>query len=448
MRRPAARPAKDPAKDPAARPAKDPARDPAFRRARRRGRRLWWCGALTPPALAAALTAATVLVWPERGVILDAQRMLENLLPQAALLGLVLAGALALLGRRRLALALVLLNLAGAAQVGWRLWQGGDPLWAAAAPVPDVPVLDVLWFNLLKDNPLPPAELVGALAAAPADVVILGEAAALRPVLDDPALGRAFPVQAGCRGTRCELLVLARDPRARLSIRRLYPPRIERIARVEIGGAPGAPDLTVLGMHLYKPWYAGPAAHDNWFAVDEIGRTRGPLAVVGDFNAAPWSDRIRILHNLCGMRGLRRPPPTWPKSLGSFGVPIDQVLTRSGARVVTARAWGQGLGSNHLGLLARIAISVPASGGVAVPASGGVAVPASGKGAAPASGKGAAPASGGMPASGKVLVPASGKVLVPASGGTGGIGAPASGGQEDCRIPLGADGYPVRPVRP
>lgn len=339
--------------------------------------RAWWCGALVPPALLLEVIAASVLFWPERSLLLEIKRVLENLVPQLAGLGVLLAVALAGLGQIRLAILLIVLNLAGGAQIGWRLWQDG------VLDAPDGTVaLNVLWFNLLKDNPLPAEQLVAALAASPADVVILGEAVALRPMLDAPVLTEAFPTQTGCRASRCELLVLARDPQARLSIRDLHPPRRERIARVEIGGTPGAPDLTVLGMHFYKPWYLGPAAHDNWFAVDEIGKTRGPLVVVGDFNAAPWSHRLRILHNLCQMRGQRQPPATWPKNLGVLGVPIDQILTRSGAQVVTAQTWGKDLGSNHLGLLVGIARS----------------------------------------------------------------GEPVA--EEDCRIPVGADGYPVHPVRP
>lgn len=342
------------------------------------GWRIWLAGVLTVPALAAGISAATVFHWPDAPVLLTLERALENLVPQVALLGLILALALARLGQVRLALVLAALNLIGGAQVAARIWQTSVP------PLSGAPVATtVLWFNILKDNPLPPERLIAALASSPADIVILAEAVPLRAHLDDPALTAAFPVQAGCRQTRCEMLILARDPAARITFRRLYPPRVERMARIEIGGTPETPALTVLGMHFYKPWYFGIGEHDDWYAVDEIGRSRGPLAVLGDFNAAPWSRRLRTLYGMCGMAGLRWPMPSWPAGLGILGVPIDQVLTRSGARVVTAEAWGDGLGSNHRGLLVRLALT----------------------------------------------------------------DTPLALG-EDCRVPLGADGYPVRELQP
>lgn len=341
--------------------------------------RVWLAGALTPPALAAALTAATVMHWPDRSLVLTLERLLEGAVPQIALFGLALAAALAGLGRVRLALVLACLNLAGLAQVARHVWLNSDPP-QAAAPVHST----VLWFNVLKDNKTSPARLIAALADSPADIVVLGEAVPLRAHLDDPALTAAFPVQAGCRGRRCELLALARDPAARITIRKLYPPRVERMLRVESPAGPNGPGLSVLAMHFHKPWYFGIAEHDNWYGVDEIGRTRGPMAVIGDFNAAPWSHRLRTLYRLCGVRnGQRWPRPTWPRAAGPLGVPIDQVLTRGGAQVVSVRTWGGDLGSNHSGLLVDLAVT----------------------------------------------------------------DAPPSA-REDCRIPLDAQGYPVRPVQP
>jgi len=319
-----------------------------------RGRYLrpWLAGLLTGPAAVLALTAVSIQHWPEKSGVIDFQRMLESLVPQMAVAGSLLALLLMGLGRIRLALVLIALNGAGLGQVVWRTWQDSQPLAPAAKPV-----LTVLWFNLFKDNPLPPRQLLDALIASPADVVMLAEASPLRGLLDDPKLKAAFPVQLGCRGEYCELLVLARDPAAKLSVRDLYKPRVERIMRVELKDLPGVPDLTLLGMQLYKPWFLGPAGHDDWFAVDEIGLSRGPLVVMGDFNDAPWSHRIAgTIHRLCGVRGQRWPIATWPSGLGPLGVALDQMLTRSGAEVVNIRRWGADLGSNHAGLLAQIAV--------------------------------------------------------------------------------------------
>jgi endonuclease/exonuclease/phosphatase (EEP) superfamily protein YafD len=65
---------------------------------------------------------------------------------------------------------------------------------------------------------------------------------------------------------------------------------------------------------------------------------------------------VRQLEAETGMRGPRWPPATWPVWAGPFGVPIDQLLVRGGVGVVRMKGFGAGLGSNHRGFVADLAI--------------------------------------------------------------------------------------------
>ena len=77
---------------------------------------------------------------------------------------------------------------------------------------------------------------------------------------------------------------------------------------------------------------------------------------MGDFNAAPWSRPLREIAGTSGLRPLRWPPATWPVDMGRLGLPIDMAFTGNGALITDIRPFGQGLGSNHMGFVAGIAL--------------------------------------------------------------------------------------------
>lgn len=313
--------------------------------------RAWLAGALTPPVLGCALAGATVLSWPEAEGLRTLARIVDSLAPHLLALAALGALALAALGARRAAALALLIVLAGGGLGLQRHLAQSAPL-AADRPAE----LTVLWFNVLGDNPTPPERLAAALAASPADLVILAEAAPLRGQM--AALAAAFPVQAGCRARRCDLMVLGRGPVAAAEVRRIGRAAEERLALVR--AAPeGAPALTVAAIHMVKPWFFGFAEHDEWHAADIVAAAEGPLLLAGDFNAAPWSRRLQELIGPCGLTLPRRPVATWPASAGAAGVPIDLVLVRDGARLVSLAPWGAGLGSNHRGLIAGVALAPP-----------------------------------------------------------------------------------------
>ncbi len=141
--------------------------------------------------------------------------------------------------------------------------------------------------------------------------------------------------------------------------RHLFP-NVGYAVAVEIAG------LTVVGVHT-----ASPEDGNHSRACDEligmvgalVQACTGPVAVVGDFNATPWSAPIQ---NLIAETGLAFGPGA---RLGSFpaewagvkvpawlGIPIDLVAAGKGARVAERRH-GPRIGSDHWPVVAEIRYS-------------------------------------------------------------------------------------------
>jgi len=124
---------------------------------------------------------------------------------------------------------------------------------------------------------------------------------------------------------------------------------------VTVTPASGAP-FTLIVAHKLKPWFASMVEQQDAQLRARVNDIAGPLVVVGDFNAAPWSAPSRELIDATGLRAPRLPVPTWPVEAGRFGVPIDNIFVRGGARLTDLQPFGDDLGSNHRGLLAEVAV--------------------------------------------------------------------------------------------
>ena len=213
--------------------------------------------------------------------------------------------------------------------------------------------LRLLWFNVLAENPTPPERLVTAIRAADADVVLLAEPAPLRRAVD--ALADLYPYRIGCEEAEpCGLILLSRFPFAKVRFHD-FPSGVHRMLRVELE-VPGHGPVALAGLHQTKPWYLGLTGSETeavrWGLRPD--RRALPMVVAGDFNAAPWSQRMRQLRQEQGLGFAAWPVSTWPAAAGEFGVPIDHVLVRGGAGIARLTPWGGNLGSNHRGLIAEI----------------------------------------------------------------------------------------------
>ena len=304
-------------------------------------------GALILFALGGAVAATVSGRVGRSSIFVNIARMFDSLAPQLLLGILCICLVLALLGARRVAAVLALAVLVFGTWFAAQHVTRSLPLLRRAEPE-----LKVLWFNTLSTNTANAERIVDAAEASGADVVAFAEAKSLTAEI--ARLQADYPYFYGCeRG--CELVVLSRVPvevipglqnapfmESRRKLLQFLPP----------GGAP----VNILFIHKYKPWAGGPADVEDQLLAHQIAAVKGPLVVIGDCNAAPWSYPLRRMMEATGLKAPRLPVPTWPVGSGWFGVPIDNVFVRGGARLTALAPFGHDLGSNHLGLLADVTV--------------------------------------------------------------------------------------------
>lgn len=125
----------------------------------------------------------------------------------------------------------------------------------------------------------------------------------------------------------------------------------------EIATADGP--LQVIAVHLRPPmtgpWAAERAAQFKHLA--KLARiSQLPLAVVGDFNATPWSpgfrhwtDTSQLQHGPSG-GGLAY---TWPVAIPIFWIPIDACVVNADL-IITSQRRGNSIGSDHYPLITSV----------------------------------------------------------------------------------------------
>ncbi len=211
--------------------------------------------------------------------------------------------------------------------------------------------LRVLFFNALGGNAAYGYRIVEAALQEAPDVIVFAEAAAIYPALRK--LKEHYTFVSPCSLEACEMVVATRKRPERfwrLSLNLVWD---NRYAVAALGDET---PVFVAASHIAKPWLVGISEGELARLAAQYDWLPGPVVALGDFNAAPWSLPMRRLMRQSGMRMLRWPHATWPARFGRLGLPIDHVLVRDGARVVRVRPFGAGLNSNHLGLVADIAL--------------------------------------------------------------------------------------------
>ncbi|MBK8947817.1 MAG: endonuclease/exonuclease/phosphatase family protein [Flavobacteriales bacterium] len=266
---------------------------------------------------------------------------------------------------------LVQWSLAFAAFAAWALWR--RRVWPACASVlstcmvllqVDAPVagpgpgprsadLRIAQVNLLQPNGRH-EEVIRMVRACDADVISFQEVSPAWAAVLVESLREAYPQFKVVPNERCYgIAVFSRRPVERLVQHALCgSPAIEAV--LKCGDGP----LHLFSVHANSP--GGPADHGlrntQLQHLARLVRSRGPRAVVvGDLNTVSWD---RAMWTLCSTAGLRigTAPwrPTFPAVLGLALIPIDHVLTRSGAAVVRSSTFHIP-GSDHRGLIADIA---------------------------------------------------------------------------------------------
>lgn len=122
--------------------------------------------------------------------------------------------------------------------------------------------------------------------------------------------------------------------------------------------------VNVLGVHLMWPMGSNNSRYRNQelnTLVEFSKAQRGPLLIAGDFNLTPWSEYFSDaleqsgLHDAAVGFGLAR---SWPSQFAPVGIRIDHCLL---SRHWSARSTviGPDLGSDHLPLVADVALTIP-----------------------------------------------------------------------------------------
>ncbi|MDX1689488.1 MAG: endonuclease/exonuclease/phosphatase family protein [Acidimicrobiia bacterium] len=266
---------------------------------------------------------------------------------------LVVAGAgLLAVGRRRMAAAALL--AAGLNAVLVAPYLAGRP----PVPPPDAPLLEVVSFNV-GISTSPRGEVMAWIDVEDPDVVFLFESSF---EWEDAAVAAGLPldfVSTVPAGRIAGVTVLARPSLAA----RPVDPGLDPSEAVAVDLEHAGGSLTILGLHPPSPTDAGRAARRDTIlgaAGDWVRERTGPVLVVGDLNATPWSVGFRELERRGGLtdslrgRGLQ---PTWPAGFGPLMIPIDHAL-HTGGLAVADRRTGPSAGSAHRPLV----VSVGAAG--------------------------------------------------------------------------------------
>ncbi|MBU1175082.1 MAG: endonuclease/exonuclease/phosphatase family protein [Alphaproteobacteria bacterium] len=223
-------------------------------------------------------------------------------------------------------------------------------------PAPaDARTVTVMSFNILAENTQNGDAIADFILSAGPDIVFVQEARPLRRLLD--RLATVYPYRIGCdAGRSCDSMLLSRhrlagaefymsDTRA---ARRLYT------TSVTIDGQ----RIALAGIHLTKAEYGNSQAAEYRIAAEQIAALTDPVIVAGDFNTAPWAPRFIDFLAATGLGRALIEPATWPGDSGlldALGLPIDHILVRGGA-IESLENLPSSFGSNHRGLIARIAV--------------------------------------------------------------------------------------------
>jgi endonuclease/exonuclease/phosphatase (EEP) superfamily protein YafD len=213
--------------------------------------------------------------------------------------------------------------------------------------------LRLLFANVLESNRAH-ARLLDWVRDEQPDVVVVAEALlSWQQAL--MALEKDFPHWTACR--MGDVRIFSRRPFETEPLDVF--PEIGYAVVVKVDG------VTILGVHT-----ASPEDERRSRSLDEllvqvseiVRRTDGPVVVVGDFNAAPWTLPVQRLIGETGLtcgpgalistfpiayRGLRF--PRW------LGIPIDIVMAGNGARVALRRH-GPDIGSDHWPMAAELVV--------------------------------------------------------------------------------------------
>ncbi|QDC03047.1 endonuclease/exonuclease/phosphatase family protein [Mesorhizobium sp. 8] len=214
------------------------------------------------------------------------------------------------------------------------------------------PIYRLLQMNLRFNNPAP-EKVLSLIGSVQPDIITFEETSQMWE--DKLSLvAHAYPYGIRCGG-EYGTTILSRRPFVEGSEPGCYESGTLATARVDLGGT----TVDVAAVHLGWPW---PIRQ-----MRQIDRISAPLAafgddaiMAGDCNAAAWSSAV---HRLAGKGGFTIMPSvgaTWlwrrlPDALRYFGLPIDQVFSKGGVTIHSAKKLAPA-GSDHLPILVEFSV--------------------------------------------------------------------------------------------
>ncbi|WP_332686848.1 endonuclease/exonuclease/phosphatase family protein [Devosia sp.] len=296
-----------------------------------------------------AIVAVALLLAVSIPFGMPGQELLSTLRFHLGIALLALPLLLALSGARLRSLVMLGLVLASLAQgAGMVFIQQGQR--AAFAELQPRAGFRALSFNVLAANPRR-ADAARYIMDSNADVVVVMEAGGLYGLW--PEIMQTYPYRLGCEPENaCDLAILSRTPFVSAQRHLLYGLERWRLSQATVMF--GGEAVTVVGLHLTKPYFDRVAELELVQARSVIGAIEGPVLLMGDFNAAAWSNQVAGFAAALDLVPPPTYPATWPVELGPFGVPIDNMFTRGAALIRTIGSTPEAFGSNHLGLLATV----------------------------------------------------------------------------------------------
>ena len=210
--------------------------------------------------------------------------------------------------------------------------------------------LRVAQFNVHGDH-ADNAAVIDVIRQFDPDVATLVELVPTNQAVLD-ALKAHWPYQVTCWDkAECDLAIISKHPFTATSSRGLWlgAPYVTATLGPEYNG------LNVLGTHTAR----FPFARAQMVQVTELARflesVHGPLLVMGDFNATPFS---RVTQSFAERLGLTRQTslPSWPADRGLPQLAIDHIFTSAGIRTLDSERAGPAASSDHLPIALTLAV--------------------------------------------------------------------------------------------
>lgn len=269
---------------------------------------------------------------------------------QLAIIGVVLATAAAAFGYRATTLIAVFAAVVNAAVIV----QSID----AVPPTPSDATgkeFRVMTFNVSAFNGDHGAGFA-AIRAAKADIVVLEEAShgwprALEALRGDYRYAAPDNV-AQSRG----MMILSRYPitwSEQMQPISKYYPYVAAVLQLP------STTVTLLAIHPPRPTRIGESVdRDIYFerVAQHVRHLDGPILVMGDFTAVPWSQAFEALTRDTGLIKAWSLKPwltSWPSWLPNLGLPIDQILANDAFAITDVRL-GEDGGSDHVPVIATL----------------------------------------------------------------------------------------------